>query len=392
MKRNVTRGERIRIYPTEEQANKMNMIIGCVRLIWNYSLMERSSIYELYKDYPELFKSHTNKTQKDWKAVFSFLKEADSQALNTEQQLLNQAFKNSYQGSHKYPKFKSKKHFRNSYTTHTTNDNIRIEDNYIKIPKVGWVKLKANRRALPNEAIIKAMTVSRTKTNKYYVSLRLAYEQEIVENNSHVLKAMGLDFSMSDFYVDHNGKKANYPMYLHMSLEKLGKYQHQLSHKVKGSKHYEKQKLNIAKLYEKITNQRNDFLHKLSKRLVDEYDIITVETLDLDEMRKQKYWSKKVSDMSYYRFINYLKYKCDDRGKVFHQVHKYYPSSKTCSVCGHVKKTLPHSHVYVRVESGSVMDRDINAAINLGIQGMKTYLTNTLEDRTASIAWSSCER
>jgi putative transposase len=392
MRRTITRGERIRIYPSEKQTNKTNMITGCVRLLWNVSLMERSSIYELYKDYPELLESHTFKSQKDWKNFFTFLKEADSQALNTEQQLLNQAFKNFYRGTHKYPNYKSKKHFRNSYTTHTTNDNIRIEGDFIKIPKVGWVKLKKNRRDLPSGSIIKAVTVSRTKTNKYYVSLRLSYEQEVARNTEHILKAIGLDFSMSDFYVDHRGKKANYPMYLHQSLEKLKKLQRQLSHKVKGSKNYLKQKLKIAKLYEKITNQRNDFLHKLSKQLVNEYDIITVETLDLDEMRKQPYYSKKVSDMSYHRFIGYLKYKCEDIGKVFHQVHKYYPSSKTCSVCGKVKKTLALSTRMYTCECGSVIDRDINAAINLGIQGMKTYLTNDLEDRTASIAWSTCEQ
>jgi len=387
VKKRVTRGERIRIYPDEQQTDKMYMIIGCVRLLWNYSLMERSSIYELYKDYPELLASHTFKSQKDWKIFFPFLKEADSQALNTEQQLLNQAFKNFYQGSHKYPKFKSKKHFRNSYTTHTTNNNIRIEEDLIKIPKVGWVKLKSSRRDLPPEAIIKAVTISRTKTNKYYVSLRLSYEQEVVEHSKDVLKAIGLDFSMSDFYVDHNGKKANYPMYLHQSLEKLGKLQRQLSHKVKDSKNYLKQKHQIAKLYEKIINQRNDFLHKLSRKLVNNYDIITVETLNLDDMRKQSYWSKQVSDMSYHRFIDFLKYKCEDMGKVFHQVGKYYPSSKTCSTCGRVKKTLPLSTRTYTCECGSVIDRDINAAINLGIQGMKAYLTNLLEDRTASIAW-----
>ncbi|MGS0973593.1 MAG: RNA-guided endonuclease InsQ/TnpB family protein [Candidatus Izemoplasmataceae bacterium] len=387
MKRTITRGERIRIYPTEEQANKMNMIIGCVRLVWNYSLMERSSIYELYKDYPELLASHTFKSQKDWKIFFPFLKEADSQALNTEQQLLNQAFKYFYKGTHKYPKFKSKKHFRNSYTTHTTNNNIKIEENFIKIPKVGWVKLKSTRRDLPIDANIKAVTISRTKTNKYYVSLRLSYEQEVVEHNMDVLKAIGLDFSMSDFYVDHNGKKANYPMYLYQSLEKLGKLQRQLSHKVKGSRNYEKQKLKIAKLYEKITNQRNDFLHKLSRTLVNNYDIITVETLDLDDMRKKAYYSKQISDMSYHRFISYLKYKCDDMGKMLHQVSKYYPSSKTCSVCGKIKKALALSTRTYTCECGNVIDRDINAAINLGIQGMKTYLTNLLEDRTASIAW-----
>lgn len=121
--------------------------------------------------------------------------------------------------------------------------------------------------------------------------------------------------------------------------------------------------------------------------MVKEYDIITVETLDLDVMRKKSYWSKKVSDMSYRCFMGYLKYKCEDRGKMFYQVNKYFPSSKTCSACGRMKETLSLSTRTYACECGNVMDRDVNAAINLGIQGMKKYLTNYIEDKAASIAW-----
>ncbi len=268
MKRKVNRGLKVRIFPTEDQSNIFDQTFGCVRLIWNYSLMERKEIHSLYKDYPELYMTHKYKTQADWKREFSFLKNVDSQALATTQQELLSAYRNFFKSTHKHPIFKSKKNNKNSYTTHTTNNNIRIENNTIKIPKVGWVKIKKKRRTLPNESIIKAATISKTLTGKYYVSLRLEFKQEVKEIDSTVTRSIGLDFSLNGFYVNSEGKKANYPMFLHISLEKLAKYQRKLSNKVKGSNRYNKQKLKVSKLHEKITNQRNDFLHKQSRFLL----------------------------------------------------------------------------------------------------------------------------
>jgi putative transposase len=175
-------------------------------------------------------------------------------------------------------------------------------------------------------------------------------------------------------------------MYYLNTLEKLGRAQRKLSKRVRGSKNYNKQKQIVAKIYEKISNQRNDFLHKLSRSLVNEYDIISVETLDLTEMAKNKYFSKKVMDISYNRFIQYLSYKCEDEGKVLGKVPKYYASSKICSVCGTKKKTLPLSQRIYSCDCGNVMDRDYNAAMNIATQGMISYLHSTIEDGTALIA------
>ena len=174
-------------------------------------------------------------------------------------------------------------------------------------------------------------------------------------------------------------------MYLHQSLEKLAKNQRKLSKKVKGSNRYNKQKLKIAIMHEKITNQRNDFLHKKSRDLVNNYDVISAETLDLEAMLQNKYFSKKVIDISYNRFISYLKYKCEDEGKLFYQVGKYYASSKICSNCGAKKKTLPLSQRVYSCECGNVIDRDLNAALNICIEGIKTFYNK--EDRTTSLAW-----
>ena len=387
MKKIINRGYKVRIYPNEDQIELFEKTFGCVRLIWNYSLMEKEYIYNLFKDYPELLQSHSFKTPAKWKADFPFLKEVDSQALATTQQELLQSMKNFYNKSHNRPRYKSKKNTRVSYTTHTTNNNIRIEGDYIKLPKVGYIKLRKKRRSLPEHSIIKAATIKRTATNKYYVSLRLEYELDIKEKDSKTLHTIGLDFSLNGFYIDSKGEKANYPYYYKQSLHKLSKLQRKLSKKVKGSNQYLLLKLKIAKLHEKITNQRNDFLHKKSRYLVENYDIISTETLDLESMRQHKYFSKQINDTSYNRFLSYLKYKCEETNTFFYQAKKYYASSKICSNCGKKKKTLPLSQRVYSCECGNVINRDMNAAINLATKGMIAYLTNYLEDRTASIAW-----
>jgi putative transposase len=349
--------------------------------------MEKKEMYELYKEYPELLQSHKYLTPAQWKVMFPFLTEVDSQALATTQQELLSALSNFYNGTHQYPKFKSKKNTRIRYTTHTTNNNIRIEGNMVKLPKMGYVQLKKKRKKFPDEAVIKAATISKTPTGKYYVSLRLEYNHEQPQIDRNSLRTLGLDFSVNDFYVDSNGEKANYPYYYHQSLKKLSRLQRQLSKKIKGSNRYKNLKLRIAKLHEKIVNQKNDFLHKKSRYLVENYDIISAETLDLESMTKNKYFSKKVTDISYNRFLSYLKYKCEETGKMFHQVDKYYASSKICSNCGKKKKTLPLSQRAYTCDCGNDLDRDVNAAINLAIKGMISYLSNYIEDRTASIAW-----
>ena len=380
----VNRGYKTRIYPNKEQAIQINKTLGCVRLIWNVSLDERISVYENNKDKPEIYKAHKYKLQKDWKEEYPFMSEVDSQALNTTQQELKSAFRNFYKGTHNFPVFKSKKHKRNSYTTHTTNNNVRIEDNYIRLPKIGLVKLKRKRRGLPIGAIIKAATVSLTITGKHYVSLRLEYIQDIPKLNETVTKAIGLDFSLKSFYVDSEGMKANYPMFLQLSSMKLSKLQRKLSKKQKDSYSYNALKLRIAKFHEKIANQRKDYHHKQSRYLVDNYDLISVETLDLEEMMKNKYFSKKIHDIGYYTFISMLEYKCHDRGKVFKKVDKYYASSKICSECGNKKKTLPLSQRTYTCECGNVMDRDFNAALNICMEGVKAFFLK--EEWTTSLA------
>jgi putative transposase len=218
-------------------------------------------IYELFKDFPVLLKSHKYRTPAIYKPSLQYLKEVDSQALSTECQIVDESFRNFFKGTHKYPAFKSKNNSKQSYTSHTTNNNIRIEGKTVKLPKVGYVKLRKHRE-LPDLASIKAATISRNASGKYYVSLRIEYEVEIVNIDKKFTKIIGLDFSLNNLYIDHLGRKANYPKYLENSLSKLAKAQRKLSLKKKGSSNRNKQKLVVAKIHEKLSNQRNDFLHK----------------------------------------------------------------------------------------------------------------------------------
>ena len=181
--------------------------------------------------------------------------------------------------------------------------------------------------------------------------------------------------------------KANFPAHIEKTLLKIKKYQRKMSKQKKSSNGREKTRIRIAKLYEKKNNQLKDFHHKTANTLIKNYDIIGVESLSLQEMDQQKYYRKQIQKMGYSRFINILTYKCEDNGVLLHKAHKYYPSSKTCNICGAIKKTFPISQKVYKCDCGNVINRDINAAINLALLSLKQYLINFIEDRTTSIAW-----
>ena len=206
------KGYKYRIYPSETQKVLINKTFGCTRQISNLLLNEKESIFYLYKEYPELLKSHTYLTPAYYKSIYPYLKEVDSQALTSAWLNLKNSFNNFFKGTHKHPVYKSKRNHKKSYTTHTTNNNIRFIDENIKLPKLGVVKLRKHR-TLPEGAMIKAAIISKNTSNKYYVSLRIEYEEEIVHIDKDFKKVIGLDFSLNGFFIDTRGKKANYPMY-----------------------------------------------------------------------------------------------------------------------------------------------------------------------------------
>ncbi|MGL5961495.1 MAG: RNA-guided endonuclease TnpB family protein [Cetobacterium sp.] len=353
---------RFRIYPNKEQSNIINATFGCTRLVYNKFLAQRKELYESEK------KSVTYNTQAkelpNFKNELLFLKEVDSIALQQSLKNLDTAYKNFFQKRTDFPKFKSKKSSRKSYNTVSTNGNIRIEGNSIKLPKLGLVKIKLHR-AIPQNYIIKSATISREPNGAFYVSVLTEFVADIVpvpsDNN-----IVGLDFSMKELFVSSENQRADYPRFFRKLEAKLVKAARELSRKVKFSSNWTKAKLKVAKIHQSIKNSRKDFLHKLSKELVTKYNAIIIEDLNMRGMSGALNFGKSVSDNGWGNFTLMLQYKAMFCGKQVIKVDKWFPSSKTCSSCGTVKSVLSlGERVYKCEHCNSDIDRDLNASINI---------------------------
>ena len=268
-------------------------------------LTDRKETYEQFKDDKALLKKRNFPTPAKYKSEFVWLKEVDSLALANAQLNLQEAYTNFFSGRSEFPKFKTRKS-KQSYTTNLVNGNIALLDGYIKLPKLKLVKIKQHRE-IPSHHRMKSCTISRSRTGKYFVSILTEYEHEPVEKD--ISNVIGLDFSMNHLFVDSEGETANYPRFYRQSLEKLAKEQRILSRRKKGSNRWNKQRLKVAKLHEKIANQRNDFLHKQSHKLARLYDCVVIEDLNMKGMSQALNFGKSVSDNAWGRFTTFLDYK-----------------------------------------------------------------------------------
>jgi len=363
MKKN--KAYKFRVYPNKEQQLFFDKTIGCSRFIYNQMLSDK---IEHYKSTKLMLKN----TPAQYKEKFEWLKEVDSLALANAQQNLNTAYNNFFkrvkQGKKEvgFPKFKSKKKCNWSYTTNNQKGTIDIVGKKVKLPKIGLINVKLHRD-IPKEHIIKSATISKTRTNQYYISILVEYEKQIFEKE--IKNVIGLDFSMKELYVDSEGNSANFPRFFRLTQEKLAKEQKSLSRKLYQSKRYEKQKLKVAKTHEKIANQRKDFLHKESKKLVDSYDMVCIETLNMQAMSQCLNFGKSVMDNGWGMFTTFLHYKLEEQGKRLFKIDKWFPSSKMCSNCGLIKKDLQLSDRVYSCDCGLEIDRDHNAAINIKTVG-----------------------
>ncbi|MGL6066929.1 MAG: RNA-guided endonuclease InsQ/TnpB family protein, partial [Cetobacterium sp.] len=298
------------------------------------------------------------------KPEFEFLKEVDSLALANVQMNVKVAFTNFFQKRTAFPRYKSKKTARKSYTTNSVNNSIRIEGNSIKLPKLGWVKIKLHR-AIPQNYIIKSATISQEPNGAFYVSVLTEFLADIVpvpsDNN-----IVGLDFSMKELFVSSENQRADYPRFFRKLEAKLAKAGKELSRKVKFSSNWSKAKLKVAKIHQSIKNSRKDFLHKLSIELVTKYNAIIIEDLNMRGMSGALNFGKSVADNGWGNFTVMLKYKAMFCGKQVIKIDKWFPSSKTCSICGNIKTELALSErVYKCEHCNSEIDRDLNASINI---------------------------
>ena len=365
-----------RIYPTTEQSIMFSKTFGCCRKVYNLMLSDKVESYKSTGKFATV-------TPAKYKKDYPYLKEVDSLALANKQLDLQEAFRKRFSKSCKkkngFPKYKSAKHSRKTYTTNNQKGTVAIIDNkYIKLPKIGKVRAVIHR--IPDgDWVIKSATVSQESDGKYYVSVLFEFDNIINPYVADKTNAIGLDYASDGLYVDNNGNVGTNHKYYRESYDKLAKEQRKLS-RMQGSKkgeakshNYIKQLRKVNKIHRHIANQRLDNLHKISTEIANQYDVVCVESLNMRSMSNKGFGNGKATlDNGYGMFLSMLEYKLSDRSKYLVKVDKWFPSSQICHCCGTLHPEMKNLVVRtMKCDCGLTISRDQNAAINILQEGLR---------------------
>jgi len=350
-----------RMYPDEPQREMIIKHFGACRFVYNWSLEQKINVYET--DKTSLSCYTLNKMLPNLKKENEWLKEVNAQSLQQTQKRLDSAFKRFFREKKGFPKFKSRKNPVQSFSV-PQNYKVDFENNRVKLPKIGWIKTKLSKEF---KGILKTATVSMTTTGKFFISILIEDSKETPEKEPFGYDStIGIDVGIKYFVTMSDGTKIDNPKFLKNSLQRLKVLQRRLSRKQKGSKNRDKARQKVALQYEKITNQRKDFLHKLTTKLVSENQAIAVETLNISGMMKNRYLAQSIGDVSWGEFFRQLGYKCEWYGKTLLKIGQFEPSSKICNACGYHKHDMTlATRTWQCPHCGRYHDRDINAAINI---------------------------
>jgi putative transposase len=353
---------KFQIYPDKEQELILAKTFGCCRFVWN----------KLVENFNEGGKETvTEKTLKDT-PEFEFLKEVSAAAIQGKRLVFDEFKKQFFNKKRKVklgrPRFKKKSN-RQSFGLPNQKFKLYQENSLVRLEKIGWLKVVIDRE-IPEDADFRNITVSKTPTGKYFVSILVKQELNPIPSTG---KVVGIDLGIKDLMVLSNGQAINNPKWFRKNQAKLKKAQKHLSRKKKGSNRYNRQQIKVAKVHEFITNSRNYFLHNVSTALVNTFDLIVLEDLNVSGMLKNRKLAKSISDASWSTFVTMLNYKCNWYGKVLVKINRFFPSSKTCSNCGHKQDKMPLSvREWTCSSCGCQHDRDLNASINILKEGWRS--------------------